>query len=67
MHYIPVNHISEENLERYYLGAVSDAPAIEEHLLWCHECQDRYSATAIFVDTMRAALRVTDKLRAFPA
>jgi hypothetical protein len=56
-HYIRVNHISEENLERYYVGTSADEAAIEEHLLWCHGCQDTYVETAAFIETIRAALR----------
>ena len=36
-----INHIAEDDLERYYLRMVTDeaelAP-LEEHLLWCGEC-----------------------------
>jgi hypothetical protein len=52
-----VNHISEENLERYCLGTGDNAAAIEEHLLWCHECQDEYVEIEAFIDAMRVALR----------
>jgi len=52
-----VNHISEENLERYYFGTAPNEVAIEEHLLWCQACQDKYVETEEFKDTIRAALR----------
>jgi hypothetical protein len=38
------NHISDYDLERYYLGMVTDEQelaALEEHLLWCSACVDR--------------------------
>jgi predicted anti-sigma-YlaC factor YlaD len=60
MHCTGVNHISEENLERYYLGTVAnsvDSDTIEEHLLWCEECQDRHIATESYINTLRIALR----------
>ena len=51
-------HISDHDLERYYLGMVKEeaelAP-LEEHLLWCGGCIDRGEATAQYVDTVRAA------------
>jgi hypothetical protein len=54
-----MNHISDGDLERYYLGMVKDeselAP-LEEHLLWCHECLDRAEAAERFVDVIRTAL-----------
>jgi hypothetical protein len=56
-HYIRVTHISEENLERYYLGTAPNEAAIEEHLLWCQGCQDKYVETEAFIETIRAALR----------
>jgi hypothetical protein len=59
-----MEHISDEDLERYYLGMVKDetelAP-LEEHLLWCHGCIDRAEVSERFVDAMRVALlRVDD-------
>ena len=57
-------HISDDDLERYYLGIVRDeaefAP-LEEHLLWCYQCLDGAEAAERFVDVMRVALlRVND-------
>ena len=53
-------HISDHDLERYYLGMVADdSPQIvqiEEHLLWCRECQDRNAQAEQFVDHLRVAL-----------
>jgi hypothetical protein len=54
-----MQHISDDDLERYYLGMIKDeaelAP-LEEHLLWCHECVDRAEAAEAFVDAIRVAL-----------
>lgn len=54
-----VNHISDHNLERYYLGMVKDeaelAP-LEEHLLACPACVERVEAIQDYVDALRAAL-----------
>jgi hypothetical protein len=42
------DHISDHDLERYYLGMVTDeaelAP-LEEHLLWCTWCVERAEET----------------------
>ena len=59
-----MNHLSDEDLERYYLGMITEeaelAP-LEEHLLWCHECLDRAEAAQEYVDLMRVSLlRVDD-------
>jgi hypothetical protein len=63
---IPMAHISDEDLERYYLGRVQDEQELailEEHLLWCHACIDRAQAAEDFVDIMRIALlRANDGL-----
>lgn len=51
-------HISDDDLERYYLGMITEeelAP-IEEHLLWCHSCQDRLEETQDYVDLIRQVL-----------
>jgi hypothetical protein len=53
------NHIRYHDLERYYLGLITDEtelPSIEEHLLWCHDCIDRAEETAAYVDGMRRAI-----------
>ena len=50
---------SDHDLERYHLGIVVDeaklAP-LEEHLLACPECVARAEQTAVYVDTLRAAI-----------
>jgi len=53
-------HISDDDLERYAMGAVEDEgelAALEEHLLMCDECIDRAERTDRYVEAMRAALR----------
>jgi hypothetical protein len=52
-------HLSNDNLERYAMGAVKDAgelAALEEHLLACGQCIDRAENTEGYIGTMRAAL-----------
>ena len=52
-------HISDHDLERYYLGMVTEeqelAP-LEEHILACASCAERAEATQDYVDIMRVAL-----------
>jgi hypothetical protein len=53
------DHISDHDLERYYLGMVTDeaelAP-LEEHLLWCGWCVGRAERTQDDVDAIRAVM-----------
>ena len=54
-----VNHISDHDLERYYLGMVKDEAelaSLEEHLLACPACVKRAESTQDYVDALRAAL-----------
>jgi hypothetical protein len=59
-HYLGMEHISDHDLERYYLGMVPDdgpeEQTIEEHLLWCRECVTRAEAGDRYVDAIRAAI-----------
>ena len=52
-------HISDHDLERYYLGMVTEedelAP-LEEHILCCPVCAERAEETQDYVDAMRVAL-----------
>jgi anti-sigma factor RsiW len=51
-------HISDHDLERYYLGMVTDEEELallEEHLLWCSWCVERAEETQEYVDAMRVA------------
>ena len=52
-------HISDDNLERYYLGMVkseSELAPLEEHLLACSSCVDRAERVQEQVDAIRAAI-----------
>ncbi len=51
-------HISDHDLERYYLGMVPDEDELEhleEHLLCCPPCVERAEETQDYVDAMRVA------------
>ena len=53
-------HLSDDDLERYAMGAVKDEAELaapEEHLLACSQCIERAEATDRYVEAMRAALR----------
>jgi len=48
-------HISDHDLERYYLGMVTDEDALaplEEHILSCAWCAERAEETQEYVDAM---------------
>lgn len=51
------SHLEEDALELYALQRISEdeLPAFEEHLLICHECQDRLAETDEYIAAMRAA------------
>ena len=54
------SHISDDDLERYAMGAVKDEwelAALEEHLLLCGWCIDRAESTDLYVEAMRAAVK----------
>jgi anti-sigma factor RsiW len=57
-------HISDDDLERYYLGMVTaeeELALLEEHLLACPSCAGRAEAAQDYVDAMRVALlRISD-------
>jgi len=51
------NHITDHDLERYYLGMVIDEgelAALEEHILGCAPCAQRAEVAQDYVDAMRA-------------
>jgi hypothetical protein len=58
-HYTDMEHVSDHDLERCYLGTIADeaelAP-LEEHLLGCPVCVERAEKAAEYVDTLRAAM-----------
>jgi hypothetical protein len=52
-------HISDNDLERYYLGMVTvevELAPLEEHVLACPSCAGRAEAVQDYVDAMRVAL-----------
>jgi hypothetical protein len=52
-------HVSDHDLERYYLGMVTaeqDLAPLEEHILYCRNCAERAKATQDYVDAMRIAI-----------
>lgn len=54
-----MEHISDHNLERYYLGMIPEGPELEfleEHLLTCQECLTRAENSERYVDAIRAAI-----------
>jgi hypothetical protein len=57
-------HVSDHDLERYYLGMVTtegELAALEEHILACSPCVERAEAVQDYVDAIRAALlRISD-------
>jgi hypothetical protein len=58
------NHITDHDLEQYYLDMVKDESelaALEEHILACGSCAERADEAQDFVDAMRiAALDLVD-------
>ena len=51
-------HIIDHDLERYYLGMVTDETelaALEEHILACASCALRADEAQDYVDAMRSA------------
>ena len=56
-------HISDHDLERYYLGMVTDEAELailEEHILACASCAERADEAQDYVDAMRAAAIVVE-------
>jgi hypothetical protein len=52
-----MDHLSDTDLERYYLGMIPEGPelaCLEEHLLICGECVGRAEATQSYVDAIRS-------------
>lgn len=51
-------HISDHDLEQYYLGMMTEEAELallEEHILACGWCAERAQETQIYVDAMRVA------------
>lgn len=54
-----MEHISDDDLERYYLGMITDEAELarlEEHLLGCSVCVKRAEESDAYVDAIRAAI-----------
>jgi hypothetical protein len=54
-----MKHLDDHDLERYYLGMVTEEAElaeIEEHILGCAECAQRAEEVQDYVDCMRGAL-----------
>ena len=56
---IQLPHISEDVLELYAMGRLSESELepVEEHLLVCHHCQDALQEADEFVRAIRVAAR----------
>jgi hypothetical protein len=51
-------HISDDDLERYYLGMITqeaELAPLEEHILGCPLCAERAEEAQDYVDAMRVA------------
>ncbi len=59
-------HPTEEILERYLFGSLSDCEVerVEEHLLVCHSCIDAAEQLLAFVQSLRSTLKDAPKVRA---
>ena len=54
-----MDHLSDDELERYHLGAITEEPELaplEEHLLACGSCAERAECCAGYVDFLRRSL-----------
>ena len=62
---MPNKHLSDHDLERYYLGMVTkedELAPLEEHLLACPFCVARAEETQDYVDDVRvAAIRLLNQ------
>jgi hypothetical protein len=52
----PDRHIEDDDLERYSMRTLGETqtPALEEHLLFCHSCQNRLYEMDQFLESIRA-------------
>jgi hypothetical protein len=54
-----MNHISDEDLERFHIGMITDEAElalIEEHLLTCPQCVAAAYDAVQYVDAIRGAI-----------
>ena len=58
-----VQHLSEDQLEKYMLRQVSEpaAAAVEEHLLVCTHCQEQLEQLEGFANSLRAVAPILDR------
>jgi len=58
-------HPSEEILEQYLFGLLSESEAepVEEHLLVCHSCIETAEQLLAFVQSLRSSLKQAPKVR----
>jgi anti-sigma factor RsiW len=62
-------HLTDDDLERYLLGKVSDdieRVILEEHLICCPDCADEAVALQHYIDSIRLALLGTPSNRSVP-
>lgn len=54
---VPVEHVSEDDLERYAMRTLSESgcATLEEHLPFCSGCRDRLQAMDDYVTATRSA------------
>ena len=56
---MPMTHPSDETLEEYVMGRLSEfqIAAVEEHLLFCGDCQTSCTQIGDYIQEIRAALK----------
>ena len=62
------NHVTDHDLERYYLGMVKDKTefaVLEEHILACASCAARADEAQDYVDAMRGAAILVSEQETF--
>ncbi len=59
-----MEHITDDDIERYYLGMIPrdsvEAVALEDHLLVCAECVERAEESEAYMDAIRAGIIAGD-------
>lgn len=62
---MPWDHLSNHDLERYYLGMVvaqSELAPLEEHILACASCAKRAEEIQDYVDAVRVAAILLEEI-----
>ena len=65
-HFMNWQHLSDHDLEQYYLGMINDETelaALEEHFLACGPCAERADETQDYVGAMRVAALMLPEFR----